>query len=891
MFRKALFALALLGAAIASQAQDVKVEKFRLPNGLTVILHRDSTVPMATINTWFYVGSKDEQEKRSGFAHLFEHLMFMGTERVPGSQFDQLMEEYGGWNNASTTEDKTNYISYGPSNMLNLLLWLDADRLEDLGRLMDQKKLDLQREVVRNERRQNVELQPYGEAYERLPSMLFPKGHPYHTSVIGSHEDLQNATVKDVQDFFDTFYVPNNASLVVAGDIDPIAVKAYITSVFGTLPRKNDPPRKDVPITKINGVRKATLVDSVPDVKTIMAWHSPAAYQAGDIEMSLASSILSSGVSSRLYQELVVKREIASEVSAWQNSLQLGSYFVVEANAVEGVSIETVEKAIDEILSEFGKTGPTAEELKRQAAASETAILSNLQSISSKADKLNEYQFYWGEPNSFKRDLQRIRAVTPQRMASVVSKTLDLNSRVILRVIPKSPPANRALRDTKPAVEAEKMFTVPAPAEFRLSNGIAVQYFHRPDVPLMNLSVVVDYGSDYDPEAQAGKASLLAEMLTSGTGTLDANGFETQLDLLGASVNTEVTPTKTHIKLQTSSANFEEALKLFAGAVIKPSFLDKEWQSVQRIHLTNIIGDLEDPMKTAGRVAAREFFGQGHPASAPASGNRETVQNLNLATLKSTHANFGSANMTLFAAGSLPSETVKAALERAFGPVSAGKPFAKPQYDRKEHDTLKVFIVDFPETSQTVITFRMPGPEYSNTNRLGFSAIGTILGGTFTSRLNSNLREDKGYTYGAGAKFEFRKEFGVLSASSAVRADVTGASLKEFLAEFENMRVGGITEAEANKAKATLKSDIVGSFSSLSGLISVAIEEANYGKKVTALQQELTNIGGLSDGILNQMVKGAIPVEKGIVVLVGDKKLILEQIKDLGLPEPVVVNP
>jgi predicted Zn-dependent peptidase len=262
--------LVLLLAAAGLQAQDVKYEKYQLPNGLTVILHEDHRLPVATINLWYYVGSKDEAARRSGFAHLFEHLMFMGTERVPGGEFDEIMEAGGGSNNASTSEDRTNYFSYGPANLLPTLLWLDADRLQGLGRAMNQEKLDKQREVVRNERRQTYENRPYGRAELRISELMFPPGHPYHIPVIGTHEDLLAATVDDVKDFFARYYVPCNLSLVVAGDFEPAAIKPLVARLFGTLPRGSTPVHRDAPPVRLSSVVRSTMSDDVLFAKTVL---------------------------------------------------------------------------------------------------------------------------------------------------------------------------------------------------------------------------------------------------------------------------------------------------------------------------------------------------------------------------------------------------------------------------------------------------------------------------------------------------------------------------------------------------------------------------------------------------------------------------------------------
>jgi predicted Zn-dependent peptidase len=354
--------LACLAAFLGiAPAQTVKYEKYRLDNGMTIILHEDHSLPVATVNIWYHVGSKDEPPKRSGFAHLFEHLMFMGTKRAPTGMFDKIMEGGGGNNNASTDTDRTNYFDYGPSALLPTLLWLEADRLEDLGKMMDQKKLDLQRDVVKNERRENNENTAYGMAYIKIAEAIYPEGHPYRIDTIGLPEDLDAASVQDVKDFFATYYLPNNATMVVAGDFDPKEIKPLISKLFATLPRINDPIHKTAVQPKINETKRLTIVDDVSQARTYMAWFSPAYYKPGDGEMDLAAGVLAGGFNSRLYQRLVVKDQIASDVSAFQASAYLNSVFYIVATAKEGASQDRIESAIDEEIAKFVQSGPTPE--------------------------------------------------------------------------------------------------------------------------------------------------------------------------------------------------------------------------------------------------------------------------------------------------------------------------------------------------------------------------------------------------------------------------------------------------------------------------------------------------------------------------------------------------
>ncbi len=888
---------AILGLiAATSFSQDVKVEKYSLSNGMTVILHEDHSLPVATVNIWYYVGSKDEADRRSGFAHLFEHLMFMGTDRVPTGQYDKIMEGGGGSNNASTAEDRTNYFDVGPANLLPTLLWLEADRLEDLGRTMTQKKLDLQRDVVKNERRQNTENTPYGKAYESINGLMFPPTHPYHTSVIGSMEDLDNATVKDVQGFFATYYVPNNASMVIAGDFKSAEIKPLIAKLFGTLPRQNDVSRKSVPTIPHQGVRRLTMTDQVQASKIIMVWHSPAAYQPGDVDMSLTGSILSSGLNSRLYQRLVVKDKLATEVSASQNSLLLGSYFYIDVTMAPGSVESQLEAAIDDELTKYAKTGPTSEELKRQSANLEYSTLSSLQSIESKADKLNEYQFFLGEPNSFKRVLDLYRSATVTKLRDTARKTFDLNDRLILRVIPQSAKAEGNPRGDRPATQPSTPFAVQSPSKLTLSNGISVYYWHKTELPLMTLGAVFNGGADLNDYAKPGNAAMTAEMLSEGgAGSYDAKGFSRALDMLGAQFSASSGHQASSAHLSVTAANFDKALGLFSDALMRPHFDPSDWSRVQRVTATSLEQEDDNPNLLASKVSAREFWGTDHPYGRPVSGTAESIRALKVEDLKKDYSSiFQPSKTTLFVAGSLAEGEVKASLEKALGSWK-GSPGSqsefKPYLEPKNKD-LRVVIVDKPGAVQTVIRFTFPSTSSADPNRLKLSALGLILGGSFTSRLNQNLREDKGYTYGAGSRFDLQSAgIGYLVASASVRADVTGASLKEFLAEFTKIRTGDVTDAEASKASSTLRTEIIQSMTGLQGLVGKAMSLYTLGLPFESIGDDLTKVAVIHAGDINRLTKASIPVEHALLVLVGDKATILKQLEGLGLPSPVEVKP
>jgi len=890
MLRKLLWVPAIATFVSAVPAQSLQ-EKYRLPNGLTVILREDHTVPIATVNLWYKVGSKDEPEHRSGFAHLFEHLMFMGTKRVPTGQFDKIMEGGGGDNNASTAEDRTNFYSEGPSNLLPTLLWLDADRMQDLGNAMDQHKLDLQRDVVKNERRERTENTPYGKAYELVNSLMFPKGHPYDHSTIGSMADLDAATVKDVQDFFATYYVPNNASLVVAGDFDPKTVKGLIAQYFGTLPRQNDPVHRIAVPVQLGGVKRMTMIDKVQFPKTVMVWHSPAAYKPGDAEMSLAGAVLSDGLTSRLYQRLVVRDKLASDVNANQDSKLLGSLFTIDATAAEGVSLDRLEAAIDDTLKQFEKEGPTKEELQRVVAKIQTGMVSGLQSIQAVADKLNEFEFYLGTPNAFDQVLAAYRQATPESTKTVARQTINLSSRLILRIVPQAPESTTKVdpRGTKPTVTAEKGFTSPKPTQFTLSNGVKVYYWNRPALPLMALETRFAAGGAVDAPGKLGAAELTSRMLEQGSGSLNAGDFHDALDQLGATFSTSSGQLNSTVGLSVLSPNFKKALGLYADAIIQPHFNSADFLRSRRVTIAELQQQSDDPDAVARKVSLREFFGATNLYGRYAS--PKTVGSLTVPDLKADHRQiYDAANASIFVAGSLKLEEVRADLEKVFAGWKPRHKMVPPPIHVTPGDQLKVFVVDKPGAVQTVVRFMMPAPVFASPDRQALLSLNTILGGSFTSRLNQNIRETHGYAYGAGSNFIFNQNVGYVIATSAVRTDVTGAAITEFLSEFKKIRAGDITDEEARKAASTRRSEIVGSLATLPSLIGLAQTYDANGRPFTDVDLDVRRLMGLKTSDLNTVASGALPLEHGVLVLVGDKAAILKQLAGLDLPPAVEVK-
>lgn len=432
--------LALPDSTVADPAAanpTIPYTRYELPNGLQVILVEDHRLPQVVVDTWYRVGSKDEAPGRSGFAHMFEHLMFMGTFRLPGGGFDQMMESHGGWNNAWTMEDATNYYDVGPPNLLETFLWMEADRMQQLGQATNQEKLDLQREVVRNERRQTSEDRPYGMVEIEVTTAMYPSGHPYAHSVIGSHEDLQAASVADVQGFFATWYVPNNASLVVAGDFNPAEVKPLIERYFGVLQRGTLParvPPADVPIAQKANV---SITDQVDYPQLNLFWHSPKKFQAGDAEMEMVADVLGDGESSRLYRTLV-DGGLAQDYSVYQYGLEYDGLFALSVTAMEGVSLETIETAVKAELKALANTPPTADEMERVRNQRKVSQLFDLEPLQNRAESLNRYWAYTGTPEWLALDIARYANAKPEALSAAVAQYLKPELAARITVLPEA---------------------------------------------------------------------------------------------------------------------------------------------------------------------------------------------------------------------------------------------------------------------------------------------------------------------------------------------------------------------------------------------------------------------------------------------------------------------
>ena len=803
-------------------------EHYQLDNGLHVILAPDASLPRVVVNLWYRVGSKDEAPGRSGFAHLFEHLMFMGTERVPN--FDDVMEAAGGANNASTSSDRTNYYEWGPPELLETLLWLEADRLANLGRCMTQEKLDTQREIVRNERRQTSENTPYGKADLLVSELLYPPGHPYHIETIGRHEDLQAATVADVKAFFATWYVPDNASLCIAGDFDPAAAREMVQRFFGDLPPGPEPPVTRSDPVALDGPRAITLRDKVELRRLTFAWHSPAAFAPGDAEMDLIAEVLAGGRGSRLHQRLVVADRSAVEVSAYQASGVLGSSFRIDVLLAPDADLSAVRAAVDDELAKLQRDGPLPAELRRATAGLETAFVEGLQSPDERADDLNRYLFHFGDPDGFQRDLDRYLGATPQGVTAWARTVLGAPGRLVMTVLPEDAPAEPDARLAGPtgAAAAPAPFVPPVPEEGNRPSGLGVWHLDRPALPLVELALALPVGRVHEKPEQAGLAALTAELLQEGAGARDAAAFAAALEELGARFSVRVDERETVLYLSVLRKNLDAAVDLLLDALRRPRFAPEDVERVRALTVEQLRQDLEDPATLARQVTWAAWWGEQHPYGRPIGGRPETVATLTREQVVDFHKLMARPQgAMLVLVGDLRLEDAAKLADRIDRDwPAAGSPFlgAVRLKGPAQADGPRVLLVDRPGAPQTVVRWVLPADEAAGQRRLTSDVLNVLFGGSFTSRLNRNLREEHAYTYGARSSFVRWPECVALLASSAVREDATGPALQEFLNEFGRLKTGDIDTAEAQGAQATALAELVERTGDLSGLVATWLE-------------------------------------------------------------------
>ncbi len=897
--RRVLSCLLFLAAAAAAQIPDIPFQKFVLPNGLTLIVHEDHKAPIVAVNIWYHVGSKNEHAGKTGFAHLFEHLMFGGSEHFKGRYLDA-MERIGATDlNGTTSEDRTNYFESVPVSALDYTLWMESDRMGYMVNAIDQKTLDLQRGVVQNEKRQG-ENQPYNLAEELMQEDTYPSGHPYSWSVIGSMEDLNAASLDDVKTWFKTWYGPSNAVLVVAGDIDPQTVRQKVEKYFGEIPSGPPVKHQQAWVAKMTGTHRAQMPDRVPQSRVYKVWNIPEYGSADGDYLDMASDIFSNGRTSRLYKRLVYDDQIATDAAAYMNPREIGGQFIMQATARPGVDLARVEKALDEELARFLAEGPTAQEVARvrtQYLANFTRGVDRIGGFGGKSDVLANAQAFLGDPAGYKIKLAREQSATPAQIQAAAKRWLS-DGEYILEVHPFGDPRvsdTPADRNAPPATLQPPELKLPKLERTTLANGMKLILAERHEIPLVNFRLMIDSGYAADQFAAPGAAALVATLLDQGTRTRNALEISEQLAQLGANVGTSASLDSIRAGLSTLKSNLDPALEIYADVVLNPSFPQADFAREQKQQLAAIEREKTEPNAMAMRVLPTLLYGKDHAYAEPwtGSGTPATVAKLTRDDMVKFHATwFKPGNATLVVVGDTTMAEIRPKIERLFAGWKAGDTPKKNVAQVTLPERAVVYLVDKPGAEQSVILAGNLAPPKNNPAEIAIQSMNDILGGDFGARINMNLREDKHWSYGSWSFLPGAKGQRPFMVYAPVEADKTRESLVEVNKELRALLADHPAKAdELSRVQTSQTLRLPGSRETIDQVMSSIEDLVEYGLPEDYYQTFAAKVRALTLPDIAKSAANVVHPDKLVWVVVGDRAKIEAGIRELGLGEVRILNP
>ncbi|MEJ7860550.1 MAG: pitrilysin family protein [Pyrinomonadaceae bacterium] len=895
--------------------------EYKLPNGLRVIMHQDKSTPIVTVNTWYHVGSKNDAPGKTGFAHLFEHMMFQGSKNYNADYFKAL-QEVGGTNvNASTNFDRTNFYQTVPSNFLERALFMEADRMSGLLEAMTLEKLNNQRDVVKNERRQRYENQPYGTANEKIAQLVYPKEHPYHWTTIGSMDDITAASLNDVKAFFRQYYVPNNASLVIAGDFDPKQARAWVEKYFGSIAKGSDIKRPNSTSPKLNGEIRKTFEENVPLSRLYMVWHSVPEYSPDEAALMVLSMVLSSGRSSRLQSNLVQNKQIAQDIGAGNSLREIAGLFQITSTARPGKTLEEIEKEINFEIERIKQTPPTTEEINLALNRLESSLIFNLQTINGKAETMNAYATYMGKPDAFQTFYERLQKVTPVDVQRVV-KTYLTGDRLVMSIMAgaataaKTAPAggrsainsiansstytagqidstkvkaaeSEALEIILPKAGPDPKISFPSIEKLKLSNGLKVWVVRHNELPIATISLVVKSGATAERADKSGIAGITLSQLNQGTKNRSADEVENQLQSLGIFRATFNTWGHSQFLIQTLTKNLDKSLDIFSDLIVNPTFPEEELNKHRQSLTTQIIQFYSQPGQIANIVQNKLLYGENHPYGRPIVGTENSVKNITRDDVQRFHReNYLPNNATLVVVGDVDSKTLIPKLERAFVDWKPGEAKTTNVSNATMSGKPGIYIFDKPGAAQSVISIgQLTGVERNDPDYFAIQVMNSILGGQFSSRLNMNLRESKGYTYGASSNWSFRRGGGAFGASANVQTAVTKESIAEFIKELRG--IGGeipITPKELEYNKQSLIRRYPAGFETPSQIDTQLVNLDINNLPNTYFNDYTGNINAVTIQDVNRVARKYLDPSKMAMVIVGDRNAIEPKLKELGFP-------
>lgn len=901
----ALFCLTVMssfvGAAPGSDAEiDIPYQKFVLDNGLTLVVHEDHKAPIVAVNVWYHVGSKNEKPGKSGFAHLFEHLMFNGSENFNDDYF-QVMESIGATDlNGTTNEDRTNYFQNVPTSALDIALWMESDRMGHLLGAIDQAKLDEQRGVVQNEKRQG-ENQPYAVAYELSTFSTWPKGHPYSWTVIGSMEDLNAASLEDVHEWFKTYYGASNAVLVVAGDIDAQTALEKVKYYFGDIPSGPPVARQTEWIAKRSGEHRQTVQDRVPAARIYKIWNVPQ-WGAQDLAyLDLASDVLSMGKTSRLYKRLVYDDQTASNVRAYLDVREIASQFVIEATAKPGEDLAEIEKAIDEELSRFLAGGPTETELQRVKTQFRARFVRGIERIGGfggKSDILAMNEVYGGSPDAYKKYHAWINSATPQDIKAASNKWLS-DGVYVLEITPFPDYATGEAGAERVAGKLPQAGEPPA-AQFpelqraALSNGLKVVLAQRQSVPVVNFNLLVDAGYASDQFAIPGTASMAMSMLDEGTEKRTSLQINDELSMLGANLNSGSNLDISNVSLSALKSNLDASLDIYADVILNPVFPENELERLKKERMATIKQEKASPFRMGLRVLPQFLYGKDHAYGNPltGSGTEESVKNLRREDLRKFHKTwFKPNNATIVVVGDITLKEAVDKLEKRFKDWKSGEVPQKNIGKVAQQEKAVIYVMDRPGSPQSLILAGHVAPPQANPNEIAIECMNNILGGQFISRVNMNLREDKHWSYGAATFLIDARGQRPFMVYASVQTDKTRESVAELQKELQEIiTTRPPTEKEFSRVTENMILELPGSWETnneVGGAVNDIVRFGypdNYFQTYTAAIKKTT----LDDAA--NAAKLVLHPDKLVWVVIGDRAKIVEGLQELGIGEILPID-
>ena len=891
-----------------ARAIDIPYETFTLPNGLRVIVHTDRKAPIVAVSVWYHIGSKDEPAGKTGFAHLFEHLMFGGSENNKGSYLKTLEGIGATQLNGTTWFDRTNYFENVPTPALPLALYFESDRMGHLLGAVTQEQLDTQRGVVQNEKRQG-DNDPLGLTEYATLAALFPAGHPYRHSTIGSMADLDAASMDDVRAWFRANYGPNNAVLVLAGDIDAATARPLVEKFFGDIPAGPAITRYDAPVPVWTTTRSETLYDTIPTPQLSRNWVVPGMLDNDSALVDIALTILAGGNSSRLYNALVREQKLAVAVSGGVQDFEKIAMANIATTVAKGVDPKAVDAAIDTVLADFLKTGPTADEVNRVATRAVAGTVRGLEAVGGdrgKAVTLAEGAVYAGDPDFYKKELAAIAAATPESVAAAARKWLargDYRQTVLPGTRPAPETVNPAKapltpaaaiaiapRPAAPPVGGTPSLVVPAVERATLSNGLKVELVTRPSIPVVRMALSFDAGYAADDRARLGVQGMGLNLLDEGAAGLTGPQIAQARERLGASIGGGAGPDRTRLSLDALKPNLAASLALFADIIQRPDFKPADIERVRGQILTGIAQEEADPGSIASRILPVELYGSGHPYGVPGTGSGTTagVKAVTRDDLITWHHSWiRPDNATLFVVGDVTMAELKPLLETSFGnwqPDPKTAKGSKPAMVVPMAQGPRIILVDRPGSPQSTIRGGVVLPIKGSDDPIALRAANDILGGLFSSRLNMDIREAKSWAYGVGSGIGNAQDRVTLQIVAPVQADRTGDSIAAMIADVKALTSSlPITAAERDSAIDNTVRSLPGDFESGAALLGALERNALFNRGDDYYGRLVPRLEALTPAQLNEAAR-LLSTANFTWVVVGDRKVVEPQLKQLGLP-------